>query len=123
MEILKASTQCSGRADYSTHKASCHTHCPLHPWRLRRQKSWGNIFLVYEPREETSSKKEQCEQEAKPFALLDKLIKEDQLLGIEKAGLKEMLLAAQSLSKHVVAGKAQNTSFHTAGTTLQYYCY
>lgn len=45
------------------------------------------------------------------------------MLGIEKAGLKEMFLAAQCSGKHVVAGKAQTTSFHTAGTALQYYCY
>lgn len=83
------------------------------------QSSWEAL----EPREETSSKKEECEEEAKPFALLDKLIKENQILGIEKVQLKEMLLAAQSSGKHVVAGKAQTTSFHTAGTTLQYYCY
>lgn len=83
------------------------------------QCSWE----VLEPREETSGKKEQCEDEENPFALLDKLIKENQMLEIEKAGLKEMLLAAQSSGKHVVAGKAQTTSFHTTGTTLQYYCF
>lgn len=83
------------------------------------QCSWEAL----EPREETSSKKEQCEEEANSFALLDKLIKENQMLGIEKSGLKEMLLAAQSSGKCVVAGKAQTTPFHATGTTLQYYCF
>lgn len=42
--------------------------------------------------------------------------------GKENAQLKQMLLAAQSSGKHVVAGEPQAASSHTTGIILHYCC-
>lgn len=76
----------------ATHPA----HCALEDWGGRR--GWAIILSICEflsalmggpwAKRGDINKKEQCEEEAKPFALSDKLIKENQMLGIEKAGLR-----------------------------------
>lgn len=60
----------------------------------------------------------EAQRERKPICCSEKPIKENQMLGVDIAWLKQIVPAAQSLGKHVVAGKPQTTSPHSTGTTL-----